>query len=109
MPWTVEYLDSRVEQEIAALPGDVRAHVARIARMIEAHGLPQVGMPYVRHVEGKLWEIRAKGRDGIARVLYVTATPQRVVMLRAFVKKTQKTPRSEIENALRYASEVDHG
>ena len=105
----MEYLNDRVRQEIAALPGDVRATLARIARLIEAYGLPHVGMPYVRHVEGKLWEIRAKGRNGIARVFYVAATPQRVVLLRAFVKKTQKTPRGEIDRALQAALEVQDG
>ncbi len=50
--------------------------------------------------------IRLTGRDGIARVLYVTAIGRRVVVVRAFVKKTQKTPRAEIELALRRAKEV---
>lgn len=46
------------------------------------------------------------GRDGIARAVYVTATGRRVIIVRAFVKKTQKAPRSEIELALRRAEEV---
>jgi phage-related protein len=46
------------------------------------------------------------GRDGIARALYVTAIGRRVVVVRAFAKKTQKTPRAEIELALRRAKEV---
>ncbi|WP_337993407.1 MULTISPECIES: type II toxin-antitoxin system RelE/ParE family toxin [unclassified Bradyrhizobium] len=56
--------------------------------------------------EGKLWELRLTGRDGIARALYVTAIGRRVVVLRAFMKKTQKTPRTEIELALRRANEI---
>ena len=54
----------------------------------------------------KLWELRLTGRDGIARALYVTAIGRRMVVVRAFVKKTQKTPRSEIELALQRAKEV---
>ncbi len=46
----------------------------------------------MKHLEGKLWELRLTGRDGIARALYVTAIRRRVVVVRAFVKKTQKTP-----------------
>ena len=42
----------------------------------------------------------------LARALYVTAIGRRVVVVRAFVKKTQKTPRTEIELALRRAKEV---
>jgi phage-related protein len=46
------------------------------------------------------------GRDGIARALYVTAFGRRIVAVRAFRKKTQKTPRSEIELALLRAKEI---
>ncbi len=47
-----------------------------------------------------------KGKDGISRALYVATTGKRVVVVRAFVKKTQKTPRREIELALDRAREV---
>jgi phage-related protein len=55
---------------------------------------------------GQLWEIRLKGKPGIARALYVTAKEQRVVILRAFIKKTEKTPTSEIDLALQRAKEL---
>jgi len=47
-----------------------------------------------------------KGRDGIARAIYVTAAGRPVVVLRVFARKTEKTPRREIELALRRAKEV---
>jgi phage-related protein len=47
-----------------------------------------------------------RGRDGIARALYVTAVGRRIVVVRVFAKKTEKTPRREIELALRRAREV---
>jgi phage-related protein len=50
--------------------------------------------------------MRMKGRDGISRAVYVTAKGRRVVVVRVFVKKTQKTPRREIEIALQRAKEV---
>jgi phage-related protein len=50
--------------------------------------------------------MRMKGKDGIARALYVTAWQQRVVIVRVFVKKAQKTPRREIKLALDRAREV---
>ena len=59
--------------------------------------------PHVRHIRGQLWEIRLKGKAGIARALYVTAKEQRVVILRAFIKKTAKTPLGEIDLALQRA------
>ncbi len=60
----------------------------------------------MKHLKGKLWEMRLKGKDGIARSLYVTAIGRRVVVVRTFVKKTQATPRREIELALARAKEV---
>ncbi len=56
-------------------------------------------MPHVRHLEGKLWEMRLKGRDGIARAVYVARTRQRLTVLHIFIKKTQKTPRKALETA----------
>ena len=73
---------------------------------LEAKGLERVREPYVKHVQGPLWEIRMKGRDGISRALYVTTTGRRVVVVRVFVKKTRKTPRREIELALERAKEL---
>jgi phage-related protein len=106
MGWTVSYLDAVVEHEIAALPDDIQARLRRIADMIEQLGLAAMREPYVKHLQGKLWEMRMIGRDGIARAIYVTASGQRVVIVRAFRKKTQKTPRSEIELALKRAEQV---
>jgi phage-related protein len=62
--------------------------------------------PHVKHLDGKLWEMRMKGRDGIARAVYVTASAERVVVVHAFVKKTQKTPRRALEIARMRAKEV---
>ena len=104
--WSVEYLDEAAEAEVESLPRDARASFARIAGMIRSNGLERMREPYVKHLEGKLWEMRLTGRDGIARSLYVTATGKRVVVVHTFVKKTQKTPRRIIDYALKRAKEV---
>ena len=57
-------------------------------------------------LEGKLWEMRMKGRDTIARAIYVTTVEKRIVVVRVFTKKSQKTPRREIETALERAKEI---
>ena len=106
MSWRVETLNTIVDQELEALSADQKAKFLRIAELIEAKGLDRVREPYVKHIEGPLWEIRMKGRDGISRALYVTATGRRVVVVRVFVKKTAKTPRREIQRALERAKEV---
>ncbi len=105
MTWTVELTETAAE-EYAAFAPDHRAHFQRIAGLIREHGLERIHFPLVRHLEGPLWEIRLKGRSGIARALYVARFGQRVVVVRVFVKKTEKTPRREIEKALQRAEEI---
>jgi phage-related protein len=106
MRWVVELLDDRVTQEIEALPTDMRARFRRIVELIQNNGLERMREPHVKHLEGPIWEMRMSGRDGISRALYLTASGRRVVVVRAFVKRTQRTPRREIELALRRAGEV---
>jgi phage-related protein len=104
--WRVEILNEAVGAEIAAPPADMQARFLRLAERIGQAGLESLSEPHVKHLEEKLWELRLTGRDGIARALHVTAIGRRVVVVRAFVKKTQKTPRAEIELALRRAKEI---
>ena len=88
------------------MPEDMRARLARIAQLIEEKGLEYVGEPHVKHIEGRIWEMRLKGRSGISRALYVTAAGKRAVIVRVFTKKTEKTARREIELALTRAKSV---
>ena len=104
--WKVTSLNEIVDAELEALPNDLLARLRRVSELIQAHGLERVREPHVKHVEGPIWEIRLIGRDGIARALYVTASGKRVVIVRVFVKKTQRTPRNEIALALKRAKEV---
>jgi phage-related protein len=106
MPWSVEFLDQTVKSSLDALPIDIRASFQRIVELIQTHGLEHVREPYLKHLEGALWEMRMKGRSGIARAVYVTAVGKRIVVVHVFEKKTQKTPRREIATALKRAKEV---
>jgi phage-related protein len=103
--WSV-LLTDEAAVELDGQPEDIRAQFEWIKDLIVAHGLIRLRKPYVEHLEGKLWEIRLKGRDGIARALYVTTSGRRVVVVRVFTKKTTRTPRKEIELALRRAEEI---
>lgn len=104
--WSVETLNAAVDAEIAGLPKDLRARLVRVTMLIESVGLEALPHDTVKHLEGKLWEIRVKAASGISRAIYVTASGRRVVILRAFVKKTQKTPQRELEIARTRAKEV---
>ncbi len=103
MTWKIETLNPAVDRELEALPDDMKARFIWISELIRSHGLEKVGEPYVKHLQGILWEMRLKG----SRALYVVAKPKRVVVVRVFIKKTQKTPRKEMELALKRAKEIE--
>ncbi len=104
--WTVETLNATVDDEIGALPVDMRARLIRLGMLIESVGFQGLPADTVKHLEDKLWELRIRGRDGIARAIYLTAVQQRVVIVRVFIKKTQKTPKQELELARHRAKEL---
>jgi phage-related protein len=106
MPWSVVFVNEEVQAVFDALPLDMRASFERIVSLMQSHGLERVREPYVKHLEGPLWEMRMKGKSGIARAVYVTAVGMRIVVVHVFEKKTQKTPRREIVTALRRAKEI---
>jgi phage-related protein len=107
MRWTFQTLNSLVDDEVRRLPPDMQARFLRYAELIEEVGLEKLPREAVKHLEGKLWELRIVGRDGISRAIYMTASGRRVVVLRVFIKKTQKTPLRELEIARERAREVE--
>lgn len=66
--------------------------MVRLLEMVENVGLQALREPHVRHLDGKLWELRVRAEGGIARGIYVTVPQRRVVVLHVFAKKTRKTP-----------------
>lgn len=104
--WTVLFVGDEVTEEFMALPADVRARFQHIFRLAEQYGTAALVMPLARPIDSPLWEMRAAGRDGIARGLYVAAHGKRLVVLRFFTKKTQRTPRREMEIALERAKGI---
>lgn len=99
--WQVGFISEKVYLEFLELPVEIRAKVLRIVSIIENEGLSGIGMPYVRYVRDKIWEIRAKGNKVIGRSLYVAVHKKRIVILRSFIKKTESTPLDEVELALK--------
>ena len=106
MRWSVE-THRAADDEILALPPKLQARLLRLMEMVEAVGLDQIHEPHVKHLDGKLWELRAKAQEGIARGIYVTMTGRRVIVLHVFVKKTQKTPKAALELARERMKEVE--
>lgn len=105
--WRVEILNRTVVEELESLPRDMRAKLDHVVHLIEELGPHQVREPYVKHLQDKLWEMRVKSRDGIARAIYVAVKDRRIVILHAFRKKTRKTPRAAIGTALSRMKELE--
>jgi phage-related protein len=106
--WTLEFYASAtgrrpVQEYLDELPAREARSLVNGLQLLQAHGL-QLGLPHVRPIEQKLWELRVRAQRQ-HRVLYAAAGGQRFVLLHAFTKKTEQTPRREIEVALRRLSE----
>ena len=105
MDWSIEYYSETVEQFILQLSPGLLARYLRLTDLMLEFG-PNLGMPHTRAMGGGLFEIRVKGQEGIARVFYCTMVHRRIVMLHAFIKKSQKTPKRELAIATRRQREV---
>ena len=106
MTWQIHLIDA-AEKELALLQAELKARFLRVAELLETFGPQKVGLPHVRPLESRLWEMRMSAKDGIARAVYVAASGRRLVVLHVFVKKTQKTPRHAIETALARLKELE--
>jgi len=113
MAWEIA-AHAAAEKELDEQPADIRAKLDRLVSLIKTFGLERIPAKYAQHLQDELWEFRLIGKDGIARALkdgiaralYVTRHGQRIVIVRVFTKKTQKTPRREIRIALQRAKDI---
>ena len=96
--WTL-YVNPLAETELMTMPSDIQARFVHISEMLQEFGPQSVGPPHIRFLQDKLWEMRMKGRDGIARAIYVAQTGKQLVVLHVFIKKTEKTPRRALKTA----------
>ena len=105
MKWNI-VVHRKAVPEINDLPVDMRAKLTRLLELIEKVGPFALREPHVKSLGKKLMEIRLTGRQGISRVIYVVLSGREVTLLHAFIKKTQKTPPSAIECALKRLKEM---
>jgi phage-related protein len=105
MDYSIEYYSDSVAEEIIALPDTLAARYVVLTRRVVAVG-PNLGAPHTEAFGDGLFELRLKGQEGIARVFFCLLVRRRVMVLHSFLKKTQKTPRREIEVARKRMKEV---
>ena len=108
MKYSIEYFHSRVKEEIERWPSGILADYARIVELLIEFG-PQLRMPHSRAMGDGLFELRPRGTEGIGRVSYCFMVQKRIVVLHAFVKKTEETPERELKLARKRMKEVKGG
>lgn len=107
MSWSIAYYDDALQQAILDLPKDLQARYIRITERMLVEGA-DIGMPHTRAMSKGLFEIRLKGKDNIARVFYCTMKGKQIIMLHCFIKKTEKTPKRELEVGYQRMREVQN-
>ena len=91
--------ESPVREFIAGLDDKTRVRIGSAIERLRILNV-QAREPLVKHLDGKLYELRIESSTNIYRVLYFFFTSRRIVLLHAFQKKSQKTPAKEIETAI---------
>ena len=105
MEWRIEYYSNKVEKEILSLPSGLLARYLRLTDLMLEFG-PDLGMPHTKYIEEGIIELRLKSKEGIARVFYFTMIEKKIMMLHSYIKKSNKTPKKEIEIAKKRKIEV---
>lgn len=98
MTWSINYYNKDLESEIVS-------RYIRLTELMCEYG-PNIGMPHTKPLDRGLFELRLKGREGIARVMYCTLIDKEIYMLHVFIKKTDKIPLKELQLAKKRMKEI---
>ena len=107
MPYSIDYFHTKVKEEIESWPVGILADYARLVDLLIEFG-PSLRMPHSRAMGGGIFELRPRGREGIGRAFYCFVIGQKVIILHAFVKKTQETPEHELKIARKRMKEIQN-
>ena len=105
MAWTITFYSEKVKDETLTLPTGIQANLLHILELVEEFG-PSLGRPHTAPLGKGLFEIRAKGREGISRSLFCTLKGEEIVILNSFIKKTRKVPKAHLEKARKRMKEI---
>ena len=98
MSFQLQFFNAKVQASIEAWPAGINATFVRITEQMVISG-PNLGMPYTRSLGDGLFEIRAKGSEGIGRAFFCCIVGRHVFNLHVFIEKTQTTPSKELQIA----------
>lgn len=106
--YEIVYFSDDVLDAIRKWPVKIRVNYFRITSLMEEQG-PNIGLPHTKAFGKGLFEIRAKGAEGIGRAFFCAIEGKRIVILHAFVKKGTKTPKQDLDLAIKRLNEVKNG
>ncbi len=106
MTWIVDFYNESVEQAILDMPPKIQARMLKLLELIEKHGA-NIDSPHTEPMGNGLFEIRAKAQEGIGRSLFCYMKGRHIIILHAFVKKSEKTPKFELALARQRQAEVE--
>ena len=93
-----------IQEFMDSLDIKMRAKLLRLQCLLEQNG-NVLTEPYSKHIEDGIFELRVQQGNNIARVLYLFLINQRIIITNGFIKKTQKTPKRELNLAKKYRAE----
>lgn len=89
---------------LLSLDKKMRAKLADTIMILQDNGY-ELREPYSKHISEGIFELRAKLGSDITRVMYFFYVERHIILTNGFIKKTQKTPQSEIEKAKKYRAD----
>ena len=105
MNYEIQFFAASVQRLIENWPVGIYASFVRMTEQMSGSG-PNLGMPYTKAMGDGLFEIRARGAEGVGRAFFCCMKGRRIVILHGFVKKTQTTPIKELRLAKQRMKEV---
>jgi len=106
MKWTVRFYDIKVMENLQKWPTGIKAKFTWIVELLEELGPNEIGMPHIKTLGHGLFEIRAKGNEGIGRAFFCISKERVMIILSGFIKKSQKIPLREVKLAKQRMKEV---
>jgi len=103
MVWEIEYFETAkgkrpVQEFIDSLDTRSKAKIARTLDLLEQFGI-KLGMPYAKHVEGDLWELRTRVGSNQYRLIYFLFAGGVFILLHGFMKKSGQIPQQHLRTA----------
>jgi len=109
--WSVEFYKTESGEEpvrsfLDGIETKLRAKAVRDIELLQRYG-NGLREPFSKHIQDGVFELRTKQSTNIIRIMYFFYVNNKIVLTNGFIKKTQKTPPSEVEKALRYKKDFE--